>query len=411
MPPADARPPLLDHLDAVELGRRTLFPDLKYRSYLAHAAISPLNVAGQRAVQRCMATVGELGNGSFPIWMAQRERLRSSLAALLGVAPSAIGLAPGCTRSITDVALALPWAPRARLVSYLGEFPANVVPYQQAARVSDGVVELLPLPDPSTTDLDDRILGPLERLFRNPIKRVAYLAVSAVQFQTGLRMPLLEMGQLCRRYGVSFLVDGIQACGVVPIDVGELEVDGFFCGAHKWMLGLEGAGFLALSEALAARLEPKTAGWLSTEEAADFLFKGPDLLRYDRPYLPAPRVFEGSTMNAAGFAALEAGVDIVQHLGPATIFAHVQTLFDYLEPRLLERGFRSLRAADPKYRSCILSLLPPPHIDLATLFTGLDERGIRISIPDGLVRIAPHFANSIEEMDQLIEALDDIQSS
>lgn len=393
-----------------QFGSADLFPHLQYKAYLAHAAISPFSQAGQRAVEGCLNSVSRLGSASFPIWMAQRERLRASVAQLFKVRSSGVGLAAGCTHAISDVALALPWQSGQRLVSYEGEFPANVVPYQQAATVSGGVVELLPLPHSDSPSADAQLLDELERVFREPSKKVAHLAVSAVQFQTGLSMPLKEMGQLCERYGITFLVDGIQAAGVIPIDLTDLGVDAFFSGAHKWLLGLEGAGFSILSERLAATLQSKTAGWLSREGGADFLFQGAGLLRYDQPFFSAPRVFEGSTQNAVGFVALESGVDIVSSLGPKAIFDHVQVLFDRVESRLIERGFRSLRSPKTSLRSCILSFLPPARLELSRLFTGLDERGIRVSIPDGVLRLAPHFHNTQAQMDLLVDAVDDLMS-
>lgn len=394
--------------DAPRLGDSSLFPQLAYRSFFAHAAIAPLNELGRRTLEQYALSLGQWGNGAFPMWAAQRERLRETFARMLGVSPSQVGLSSGCSHSITDVALALPWSPGQFLVSFEGEFPANVVPYQQAAHAAGGHVRLLPLPPANSPSAADAILQAVEAAFQSPYERVAHLAVSAVQFQTGLRMPLVALGELCDRYDVTFLVDGIQACGVLPLNLAELGVDAFFTGAHKWLLGVEGAGASVLSPALACRLTPRTAGWLSRECGADFLFKGQGLLRYDQPYLPAPRVFEGSTANAVGLAVLEAGVDILMHLGPAQIYAHVQALHDYIEPRLVQRGFTSLRSQDADLRSCILSFLTPDGVDVCSLFARLEERGVRVSIPDGLLRLAPHFYNTQADADVLCEALDEI---
>ncbi len=393
---------------APQWGDSSLFPHLAYRAFFAHAAIAPLNELGRRAMDHYAVSLGQWGNGAFPMWMAQRERLRETFARMLGVTPSQVGLSSGCSHSITDVALALPWSKGQFLVSFEGEFPANVVPYQQAAQAAGGHVRLLPLPPAHSPTAAEAILHAVEDAFQSPYERVAHLAVSAVQFQTGLRMPLVELGELCDRYDVTFLVDGIQGCGVLPLNLAELGVDAFFTGAHKWLLGVEGAGASVLSHDLARRLSPRTAGWLSRECGADFLFKGQGLLRYDQPYLPAPRVFEGSTANAVGLAALEAGVDILMHLGPQQIYAYVQQLHDYIEPRLVERGFVSLRSPDTDLRSCILSFVPPEGVDVCSLFAGLEERGVRVSIPDGVLRLAPHFYNTQAHADVLLGAIDEI---
>lgn len=386
------------------LGDRASFGELVFDAYLAHSAISPLPLAGQRAVETLLQSQARGGTACFPVWMAQRQRLRASLASFLGVGEEDLALTPGCTRGITDVALALPWKKGEALLTFEGEFPANVTPWQQAAALAQGRVEMLPLPSPEDADARARILESVERAFSDPESRVAYLAVSAVQFQTGLRMPLEDLGLLCERHGVRFLVDGIQGCGVLPFDLPRLRIDAFFGGGHKWMLGLEGAGFAVVRAQLFGQLRPRTAGWLSHQDGELFLFKGEGHLRYDRPLLSQPRVFEGSTANAAGLVALEAGLELLRALGPSAISEHVQRYHDALEPQLETLGFRSLRASDPSLRSAIVSYRPPEGVDVTSLFGRLSARGVRISIPDGLVRIAPHFANSLSEIEGVTDA-------
>src|SRR5690606_20233801 len=117
-----------------------------------------------------------------------------------------------------------------------------------------------------------------------------------------------------------------------------------------------------------------------------------------------PRVFEGSTASVAGFAALEAGVSIINHLGQAAIFEHITRYHDIVERKLVELGLTSLRATDPNLRSGILSFRPPVGIDVTILLNELRQRGVHISIPDGLIRLAPHFSNSLDEVSLVVSA-------
>ena len=409
---AHAKPPL-EGVPAPELGSRALFPSLEFEAYLAHAAISPANLAVQRAVASCTESVAQLGTGAFPLWMAQRQRLRELVARLLNAASSDVTLSPGCTRGIADVALALPWRRGETLLSFVGEFPANIVPFQQAKDLYKGGLRLLPLADPRDADARTKLVAQVREAIQTApaTSPVRYLAVSAVQFQSGLAMPLADLSQLCQEHGVFLLVDAIQGCGVVPYDLHSLEIDAFFVGAHKWLLGLEGAGFFVTRAEFRERLRPRTAGWLSYQDSELFLFSGAGHLRYDRPLLDDGRMFEGSTANAAGFAALEAGLAICEKLGPQAIFGHVQRYHDAIEPELADRGFVSLRAVDPSLRSCSLSFVPPMDVEVGALAKELRQRKVMISIPDGLVRIAPHFSNSLGEVPGLLAAFDEALSA
>ncbi len=393
------------------LGSRELFPSLSSDVYLAHAAISPASLLVEAATRQFVESMAKRGTGGFGGWLQQRERLRSTIAGFLRVDAEDIALSSGCTRGVSDVALALPWNPGETLLTFRGEFPGNVVPWQQAATLRRGNVDFLEPISPSEPQAKARILETVRRALREAPKSrpVRFLAVSAVQFQTGLAMPLRELSLMCQEYDVYFLVDGIQGCGVVPYDLDDLGVDAFFSGAHKWLLGLEGAGFLTTSKRLRSLLEPLTAGWLSYQDGEKFLFQGAGQLSYERELLTTTRVFEGSTSNAVGFAALEAGLATCAHLGPEAIFAHVQNYHDALEPGIAARGFRSLRAADPVLRSCILSFQPIVPLELSELSRGLSERGIVVSIPDGLLRLAPHYSNDpAREVPLILAALDDV---
>ncbi len=98
------------------------------------------------------------------------------------------------------------------------------------------------------------------------------VAVSAVQFQTGLRMPLREITRRCHARSTQVFVDAVQACGSVPLDAGAAGIDYLACGSHKWLMGLEGAGFLYVHPSRVTELRPTTAGWLSHEDGLGFLF-------------------------------------------------------------------------------------------------------------------------------------------
>ena len=387
---------------APTFGDRTLFPDLGSTVYWNHAAISPPSLPVQAAVQAVLSDYAVSGSRAFLPWVGQRERTRALLARLFGGSPTDWALTPGTSRGLLDVATCLQWEPGDQILLFKGEFPANVTPWQQAAAAHG-----LGLSWTSLEGFDDGSgdgLARVEaRLARGGIRLVA---VSAVQFQTGLRMPLDALGSLCRRYGALLSVDGIQAAGAVPVDVAASHVDFFACGTHKWAMGLDGSGFLYVSSRGLAALSPTIAGWLSHEDGLSFLFEGEGHLRYDRPIRRRADFLEVGAWNTMGFAALEAGLSLTAELGIPETFAHLNRL-DGLEDALRVRGFRSLRPADPAARSATLSVLPPPDIDVTHLEGPLAERGVVVSAPDGRLRFSPHWPNGLDQLPTVLGALDE----
>jgi cysteine desulfurase/selenocysteine lyase len=386
----------------VALGDRSLYPNLKARAYLAFAATAPVSSAVKTAITRVLDDYAERGNVAFLEWMEQRERLRGKLGQLVGAQGSDIALIAGTTRGISDLALCLPWRAGERVVLFEGEFPANVSPWLRAAELFGLRVDFVPMA--RAVEDEASFLEPLKRLLQGGARLVA---VSAVQFQTGLCMPLAEIARLCRQHGAELCVDAIQACGAVPLDAPALGVDYLVSGAHKWLLGLEGVGFLYAPPERARALIPRTAGWLSHEDGTRFLFAGAGQLRYDRPIKQSVQMLEGGSSSTVGFAALEAAIDPLLELGPATILEHLGRYHDALEPGLLERGFTSRRAARREGRSGILSVQPPGALSATELVSKLRERGVFASMPDGLVRFAPHFPNALSEIETVLDALDE----
>jgi cysteine desulfurase / selenocysteine lyase len=391
-----------DRTFTARLGDRSLFPHLEALVYLNHAAASPPSRAVRQAVIDMLDVYSARGAFAFPSAIEQRSRLRGKLARLIHAATEDIALVLSTTVGIIDVALCFPWRPRDRVILFTGEFPANVTPWQRAAELFDLELTFLPLEgfaDGSGTGLE-RLEGELRRGAR-------LVAVSAVQFQSGLRMPLAAIGALCRAHGAELSVDAVQACGAVPVDVEAASIDYLACGGHKWLMGLEGTGFLYVRRERVAALRPHVAGWLSHEEGTSFLSAGPGKLRYDRPVRKRADFVEGGNLNTAGYAGLEAALDLILDLGVETIYEHANRYVDRLEAGLKERGFESLRAKDPAARSCALGVRPPDGTSVIELHRELGRLGISCSTPDGVLRFAPHWPNDPDEVDQVLLSVDE----
>ncbi|XXY54657.1 aminotransferase class V-fold PLP-dependent enzyme [Sorangium sp. So ce269] len=391
-----------DRSFAAKLGDRGLFPHLAPLVYVNHAGISPPSRPVRLAMIALLDAYAAQGAAAFPVWFAQRVRLREKLGRLIGAAADDIALVQSTTRGLSDIALCYPWRPRDRVVLFEGEFPANVTPWQRAAALFDLEVVFLPLA--GFADGSGSGLARLEDELRRGARLVA---VSAVQFQTGLRMPLAAIGALCRARGAELCVDGVQAVGATPVDVEAAGIDYLACGGHKWLMGVEGTGFLYIRRERLPALRPAVAGWLSHEDGVSFLLRGPGHLRYDRPIRQRADFVEGGNLNAAGYAGLEAAVDLILQIGVERIHEHANRFLDPLEEALRERGWESLRAADPALRGCALGVRPPGGASVVELHRELTHLGIACAIPDGVLRFSPHWPNALDEWEQVLLSTDE----
>jgi len=386
-----------------QLGSRIEFPELQDKAYLAHAGISPLSTPVVNAITGLAQSLARQGAGAIGPILEMRQNLRQKLGQLLHCSPQDLALTPGTSWGVLAIAQNFPWRSQDRIVLFRGEFPTNVTPWQQAAQQHSLQLSYLEAED-------FRQSKGLELLERELQKGVRLLAVSAVQFQSGLRMPLEDIVQLCRSYGCQVFVDAIQACGVVPIAPQHLGIDYLAGGAHKWLMASEGCGFLYVAPERQSDLRRHWSAWLSHQDPIRFLFEGPGELRYDRPLREEIQALELGSSSAFSQVALEASLTLLLELGIDKIFEHVQHYLDALEPALVAMGFTSRRSRQA--RSGILALELPQGVKAAPLAAQLREHGIHVSTPDGLLRIAPHWPNCPQrEIGGVLEAFSRVLKS
>ncbi len=384
-----------------KLGDRSLFPDLEATAYLAHAAISPLSAPVCERIAEVTRDYARGGMAGFVRWAPRLLEVRELFASLISADVRELAVVANTTQGVIDIAFGIPWRTGDRVVLYDGEFPANVTPWQQAAE--EFQLEPVWLSLDAFRRSAEEGLDELERALRRGVRLVA---VSAVQYKSGLRMPLGEMAALCHRYDAEIFVDAIQALGATPIDV-RWGIDYLSTGSHKHLMGPEGTGFLYVAERCAAALKPRLAGWLGHEKPVAFLTGDSPQLRYDNPLKTGARALEIGTSNVVGLAALGASIELISELAVPQIHLHIEGYLDRLEAGLLEREFESHRARTPALRSSLLSVSIPVDVRLSKLAAALRDRGVVCNTPDGLMRFAPHWPSSYDEVPRVLDAVDD----
>jgi selenocysteine lyase/cysteine desulfurase len=229
--------------------------------------------------------------------------------------------------------------------------------------------------------------------------RTRVVALSFVQFWNGYRVDLAEIGAECRKRGVIFAVDGIQGLGVLPFDLEAMNADFVAAGAGKWLTDPPGVGFTAWRPELLERIDPILVGTGSVE----------DRLNYFEPtlkYAATARKFEESALSWLDIAAFSAAVGLLLEVGIEVIEEHVLGLSRRLAEGLVERGCNIIEPwpREPEESSGIVSFNRPGSTE-AELLRDLKAAGVITRSHRDFVRLSPHFYNTEEEVDRVLDFL------
>jgi cysteine desulfurase/selenocysteine lyase len=366
---------------------RALYPITRRYAYLDHAAIAPLATPVRSTMEVFLARQTEEPFDRAH-WERFRNQVRGRVAELFSVGPETITFTKNTTSGLGLVAGGLDWESGDNIVGVDREFPANIYPWMGLKR--KGVELRLYRPEQGRIDVK-ALVGLCDRHTR-------VLAISAVQFWSGFRTDLVALGAALKGRDVLLVVDAIQAAGALKLDLARAAVDFLCAGAQKWLLGPIGVGFAYVGPRMLERLSPTTIG-------TDSVVRDDEYFDYDLTLKPDARRFEEAAPNYPGILGMGAAVNLLLRAGPPAVEEVVLRLADRLREELPRRGYELvLKPTRPSDRSGIVSFRHPRMVP-AELHARLREAGAIISLRSDFLRASPHYYNSDEDLDRLLEAL------
>jgi len=365
------------------------FPVREHALYLDHAAVCPLPRPIAEAMRQRITEQEETGYDNYKEWHNNHLSCRHLGSQLAGCTPDDISIIRSTSEGLSLIAEGLDWNEGDEVLVGSEEFAANVAPWLGLARRGVNVVRF-PQPDGR---IDPKVVE------KHMGERTRLLAVSWVAFHTGWIAPLAQLGLVCRDRGIILVVDAIQGMGVLPLHLVALGVDAVVADGHKWLFGPEGAGIMATTEELRARLYPVISGWRNVTLASHDFF----LQRLE--HHTDGRKFEAGATNDIGVAGLAAGLDLIAAVGRDNIQARIETLSRLLTRILLAHGWDVFSPGSGHPIAGIVAARPP-SVSPADARRRLLERRVVVSVRQGCVRFSPHFYTTrgeLEALDRILE--------
>lgn len=228
----------------------------------------------------------------------------------------------------------------------------------------------------------------------------------------GTILPVEELGRICKKKNVMFMIDAAQTAGAIPIDVEAMNIDILCATGHKSLFGPQGTGFLYVREGI---------------EPLPLIDGG---IGEDGKMIEIPDRLESGTMNTPGIGGLGKGIEFILREGIDRIKKHEEGLVRQLLEGLKGlKGVNILGAMDAQKRACLVSfnLVPagfkqgingkdPSQVGymLDNEFGIMTRCGTHCAVeahktagtyPDGSIRVSPGYFTTQNEIEEFLRAI------
>lgn len=369
-----------------------LFSHTREVIYFNHASSSPLAVPTR---ERMKKLVDELEFGDLPweFWCNTLNQFREEAAKLLGCSACEICFVPNTTTGLLIALYSIPWPEESNIVLVKDGFPANRVPWMRNLRwIAKRLVSV-----EGEGSIEQRIMDAC-----NADTRV--VAVDWVDFFTGYRINLGELGDFCKERRIFLVVDGIQGAGAVELDLSGVHVDFFAAQSAKWLLGPLGAGLLYINNDTQKRLKSAFHGWMSLD------WKDFNIFDPLPPIKKGAARFEPGSNPGLPLIGFVENLKLLNSVGISEIARKILELRSLLLAGLGKLGAMILSPVDGEHISGILTFRIPER-DSRGLWQALNRAKIKCSLRKNAIRLSPHFYNTADEATRVLNVIRSFNNS
>ncbi len=361
---------------------RDYFDQTRGLIHLNNAGVTPLSIPCQDAIIAATEYTAQYGFHGYELFFPRLEKARTTVANFINVRPNQIAFVANCSTAISLFAFGLPVKAGDEILISDQEYPSNRYSWHNRAKRDQlKIVEVKSEADGSIN---------WEKFVAAISAKTKIVAISWIQYGTGIRAPLKLISEKAKKVGAVVIVDVIQGLGAIPFDFIAEGVDAICCGSHKWLCGQLGHGFLAVTPELGERVYPFIQGALT--------FGTPDVpFSADRNPHPTAARFESGGINVIGSLGLAASMDLFTQYGKDKIYQDAMGLRRILIDKLKAKGLKIAAEVKEEEGSPIVTFFP--KTPLSEVAARLAEKKISFAQRFGGIRISPHAFNTAEEID------------
>ena len=322
--------------------------------------------AVEAAMIRALRTCGNPGRGGYRQSMDAAKTVlacRERAAAMFSCQPEQVVFTSNCTHGL-NIAIGTLVKPGHRVV--ISGFEHNAV-----LRPLHAIGAKITVAGRKLFDWEDTLTS-----FETALKKGADAAVfTHVSNVFGYILPVKELSELCKKYGVPFIIDAAQSAGVLPVSLADTGAAFIAMPGHKGLLGPQGTGILLCGQSPKPLLYGGTGSLSADREMPDFL----------------PDRAEAGTLNVPGIAGLGAGLGYLQKIGIGHIFDREKKEADRCVKGLQKLGYQVFGG---DHQAGTVSFVPP--MDCETFADALGKAQIALRAGLHCAPLAHESAGTLE---------------
>jgi len=381
---------------------RADFPTTKELIYLATCGAAPTLKPMLAAIKRAWDEKTYHGTilCSTKDMLTLMDEGRKYAANIIGSSKEEVAFVRGNNDAMNIIATMLDWNKGDNVILNDMEYAGGVIPWMRQQEPHGITVKCVKSRDGAV---------PLADIEATIDEHTKVVSICHVHTANGYKNDLEELGRITRENGVYFVVNVSQSLGAVEIDVKKMNIDFITCSAYKWALGPPGTGLMYVRKEYIAQFDPLFVGIGQEEQST--INPNFNYHEYRRDLLSkTARKFEyGGHQMATGIIGLVEALKYLDGIGVEKIIQRNAMLIDYLITHLQEMGVELPPWSEDKtHRSAFVGFSTKNSVK--HLFERLKEQKILTITRMGynckeLLRVAPHFFNTTEEIDTFAEAL------
>jgi cysteine desulfurase / selenocysteine lyase len=369
------------------------FPITKKYAYLANAAIAPIPMLVYNEVSKFYQDILNHGQTLWDEWGAKMEQTRDLYAKFIGADNrEEIAFTHSTSEGMNIIAHML--SDKGIVISNELEFPSSNLPWLNKNTDNIRFVK--------ATD-DNKILIKDIAKMVDQSSKTKTVVISHVQYSTGFKQDLAELGKLTKQKGLYFVVNPTQSLGALYFNVKDFGIDFMASNGHKWILSSFGIGAIYIKRKYLRDVEkfrPPFFSQFGQKQRENF-----DNNMKMNMSNTATR-FELGTPHFQNIIALNAAIRYICKIGIRHIEERILNLTDYLINNLQNMNLQILSPIEEKkYRSGII-LFKARKKKSTDIVRELEKKNrIIVSARGKGIRVSTHFYNNEEDVDRLIAGL------